>query len=282
MNSMSFLFTEQLELHNLKMVTKCIVCNTIHNKNYSASFHSFPQDKIRRELWKAACNIEGSTESMKICSRHFTLDSFYETGRGTRVLNSLAIPTLFLSEGEQYFDRLRAESLQSMISSESSDSSEIEIKKSSSIEELRDHNTLETSEVRHTEVMDTKDIDPSAYFEEDSITEEKVFTPMYYPEVSSEDHLEPTSFQNADVTTSVLTQTGTPKRDDNIWHPARVSDCKLEHFSTPRRAHQCFQLAVSKLREYEWKLASSQKQVKRLQTKVHTLQHLLAKLQKKK
>lgn len=66
-----------------------------------------------------------------------------------------------------------------------------------------------------------------------------------------------------------------------VWRPARIEDCKTEHFSTPRRAKLCFDVAVRKVSQYRKQLDASRKRFTRLQLKVQTLKDLLSTLQKK-
>ncbi|EFN74671.1 hypothetical protein EAG_08361, partial [Camponotus floridanus] len=67
-----------------------------------------------------------------------------------------------------------------------------------------------------------------------------------------------------------------------IWRPARIGDCIAEHFSTPRRAKLCFDVAIRKVSQYRKQLDASRKRFKRLQSKVQTLEDLLSTLQKKR
>nr|XP_042898764.1 THAP domain-containing protein 2-like [Parasteatoda tepidariorum] len=61
------------------------------------TFHSFPKDEIRRQLWSSKLRRENFTasDSTRICSKHFTPDCFDTERFGGTWLKKSAVPTIF-------------------------------------------------------------------------------------------------------------------------------------------------------------------------------------------
>ncbi|CAL1264097.1 unnamed protein product [Larinioides sclopetarius] len=72
-------------------------CKEKGTKDCKVSFHSFPKDEGRRRLWMLKVRRENFTvsNSTKICSKHFTPDSFDKEKFGGTWLKKTAVPTLF-------------------------------------------------------------------------------------------------------------------------------------------------------------------------------------------
>ncbi|GFN88512.1 THAP domain containing 6 [Plakobranchus ocellatus] len=62
-------------------------------KGDERKYHMFPRDPTRRKQWAAALKREGfvATEYSRICSDHFTKESYNGSGR----LNCSAVPIVF-------------------------------------------------------------------------------------------------------------------------------------------------------------------------------------------
>ena len=81
----------------------CIALNcknhTSHNKKRDITFHKLPRDEARRSEWLV--NLQRidytPTVASRVCSEHFTVDSFDRTGQRV-YLSKLAVPTIFIEE----------------------------------------------------------------------------------------------------------------------------------------------------------------------------------------
>ncbi|GFO18376.1 THAP domain containing 6 [Plakobranchus ocellatus] len=68
-------------------------CSNRQTKGDGRKYHRFPRDPTRRKQLAAALKREGfvATEHSRICSDHFTKESYNGSGR----LNGSAVPTVF-------------------------------------------------------------------------------------------------------------------------------------------------------------------------------------------
>ncbi|GFN81902.1 THAP domain containing 6 [Plakobranchus ocellatus] len=81
-------------------------CSNRQTKGDGKKYHRFPRDPTRRKQWAAALKREGfvATEYSRICSDHFTKESYNGSGR----LNCSAVPTVF-----NFPDHLRVQATKS-------------------------------------------------------------------------------------------------------------------------------------------------------------------------
>ena len=85
-------------------------CHNQDSNNKEVSFHTFPKDQSRKQAWYDAIGRETLPLSGRVCSQHFTEDSYEDAGRlklelcpdmfrdikkTRRKLKPTAIPTLF-------------------------------------------------------------------------------------------------------------------------------------------------------------------------------------------
>ncbi|TGZ37513.1 uncharacterized protein [Temnothorax longispinosus] len=81
------------------MVYTCNICGEAYNLQAAITFHRIPKNKGRREAWLKSIGTKirnfKPPLSAKVCSQHFTTDSFYLSIDGKRLLKADAIPTLF-------------------------------------------------------------------------------------------------------------------------------------------------------------------------------------------
>ncbi|XP_026820328.1 THAP domain-containing protein 2-like [Rhopalosiphum maidis] len=78
------------------MVNSCVVCYANSDNSKSVSFHKFPQDEIRKKLWIKILGLKDRkkpiTRSHKVCSKHFSPESFSFNSTEKKILYSDAIP----------------------------------------------------------------------------------------------------------------------------------------------------------------------------------------------
>ena len=85
-----------------KMPT-CVALNcknhTSHNKKPGITFHRFPRDDARKDEWLVNLQRINFTPTVasRVCSEHFTGDSFDRTGQRVH-FSKVAVPTIFIEE----------------------------------------------------------------------------------------------------------------------------------------------------------------------------------------
>ncbi|XP_030581228.1 THAP domain-containing protein 2-like [Archocentrus centrarchus] len=79
----------------------CAAVGCAHQRNASTkqqgiTFHRFPKDKVKRQLWKVALRRRDFSPSERsvVCSCHFQAEDFDRTGQTTRIREG-AIPSVF-------------------------------------------------------------------------------------------------------------------------------------------------------------------------------------------
>ncbi|XP_025195419.1 uncharacterized protein LOC112594690 [Melanaphis sacchari] len=72
------------------MTRMCVVCKKLYIKGSEKSFHSFPKNENRKQLWLKACNIKLYLPSYKICNDHFLPENYLPSG----YLKKNAVPFL--------------------------------------------------------------------------------------------------------------------------------------------------------------------------------------------
>ncbi|XP_050064802.1 uncharacterized protein LOC126553720 [Aphis gossypii] len=72
------------------MSRKCVVCKQFYSKESEKSFHSFPKNEGRKQLWLKACNMKLYLPSYKICGDHFLPENYLPSG----YLKNNAVPFL--------------------------------------------------------------------------------------------------------------------------------------------------------------------------------------------
>ncbi|XP_022174584.1 uncharacterized protein LOC111036748 [Myzus persicae] len=68
----------------------CVVCKKYDIKGSEKSFHSFPKNKDRQQLWFKVCNIKWYSPSYKIRQDHFSPENYPPSG----YLKNNAVPFL--------------------------------------------------------------------------------------------------------------------------------------------------------------------------------------------
>ncbi|GBM17793.1 hypothetical protein AVEN_28059-1 [Araneus ventricosus] len=81
------------------MVVSCCAfgCTERAVKGGPVTFHCFPKDEERRKIWEIKIRRENfkATKSSRLCSKHFSPDSFDREKFGGTWLKKTAVPTVF-------------------------------------------------------------------------------------------------------------------------------------------------------------------------------------------
>ncbi|GBN40856.1 hypothetical protein AVEN_204109-1 [Araneus ventricosus] len=81
------------------MVVSCCAfgCTEKAVKGGPVTFHCFPKDEERRKIWEIKIRRENfkATKSSRLCSKHFSPDSFDREKFGGTWLKKTAVPTVF-------------------------------------------------------------------------------------------------------------------------------------------------------------------------------------------
>ncbi|GBO09442.1 hypothetical protein AVEN_12250-1 [Araneus ventricosus] len=81
------------------MVVSCCAfgCTEREVKGGPVTFHCFPKDEERRKIWEIKIRRENfkATKSSRLCSKHFSPDSFDREKLGGTWLKKTAVPTVF-------------------------------------------------------------------------------------------------------------------------------------------------------------------------------------------
>ncbi|KAL5238837.1 hypothetical protein ACI65C_006247 [Semiaphis heraclei] len=70
---------------------KCCICKIGYTADSDVSLHKFPKDEMLKKLWLDACCIKNILPPHRICDKHFSKDSFNESGI-YRYLSKKAVP----------------------------------------------------------------------------------------------------------------------------------------------------------------------------------------------
>ncbi|CAG9825731.1 unnamed protein product [Phaedon cochleariae] len=80
------------------MTDKCVVCGYRSRRGDCLSFHRFPDNIQRRQMWLNALNLEKSNKWHYVCGKHFNNNDYTVGLSGLRILNREAIPFMLVPQ----------------------------------------------------------------------------------------------------------------------------------------------------------------------------------------